>query len=379
MTVIAVIKQKEKNMKIFLTIAQTWFAIIVITAMAFTACTKKSETQSKSPMEGDINMVQIQTPLTDFEIDGTTLVKYIGNETSVVIPDSIIHIEESAFYQKYLTSVIIPDSVTSIGDGAFFDNQLTGVIIPKNVTSIGQTVFCKNQLSSVTIPNSVTYIGKSAFSNNKLTGVTIPDSVTSIDSFAFAYNQLTSVTIPNSVTLIGDEAFSNNQLTGAVIPDSVTSIGDRIFNRNPFTESSSVYYVKFNNKTIPITVFYSSKNDYGSNLDKVVFNYDDVTHTINLNGMEFDNEMYNGSIKAVDNNSDGFMDISINDYISIYNPQTKNYNQQHITTIVSAAQVINSSGEIEYIRTTRTLQDDGKWVEHKEKIEDYEYYKYYGN
>ena len=64
--------------------------ILAILAIIATACTpKKSKTQSQSPMEGEINMVQIQTPLTDFEIDGTTLVKYIGNETSVVIPDKI--------------------------------------------------------------------------------------------------------------------------------------------------------------------------------------------------------------------------------------------------------------------------------------------------
>jgi len=50
--------------------------ILAILAIIATACTPK--TQSKSPMEGDINMVQIQTPLTDFEIDDTTLVKVLA-------------------------------------------------------------------------------------------------------------------------------------------------------------------------------------------------------------------------------------------------------------------------------------------------------------
>jgi len=67
----------------------------------------------------------------------------------------------------------------------------------------------------------------------------------------------------------------------------------------------SIFDVEFKGETIPITVFYSSKDSYGSNLDKVVFNYNDIMHTINLNGMEFDNEMDSGSISINDYNFNG--------------------------------------------------------------------------
>ena len=47
---------------------------------------------------------------------------YIGNETNVIIPDSVTIIGEWAFAGNNLTSVVIPDSVTTIGNGAFDDS-----------------------------------------------------------------------------------------------------------------------------------------------------------------------------------------------------------------------------------------------------------------
>ncbi|MBQ6985476.1 MAG: leucine-rich repeat domain-containing protein, partial [Oscillibacter sp.] len=52
--------------------------------------------------------------------------------TSVMIPDSVIHIGCSAFRNcSGLTSVTIPDSVTTIRDWAFYDCAgLTSVSVP---------------------------------------------------------------------------------------------------------------------------------------------------------------------------------------------------------------------------------------------------------
>ncbi len=155
----------------------------------------------------------------------------LGKAGSLVIPDSVTSIGETAFSGcTALTSVTIPDGVTSIGGGAFWKcTALTSVTIPDSVTSIAYSAFqdCTS-LTSVTIGSGVTSIGNSAFLDcSALTSVTIPNSVTSIGNEAFSgCTHLASVTIGNGVTTIGEYAFSRcTSLTSVTIPDSVTSIG----------------------------------------------------------------------------------------------------------------------------------------------------------
>ncbi|AKB29104.1 Chitin binding protein [Methanosarcina siciliae T4/M] len=191
--------------------------------------------------------------------DGTsvTITGYSGPGGDVVIPDTIVGlpvtvIGGSVFKNVALTSVVIPDSVTTIGDSAFYGcSGLTSVPIGNNVTSIGGSAFYKcSGLTSVVIPDSVTSIGGSAFYEcngltsvvipsiggsafyqcSGLTSVTIGNNVTSLGERTFyRCRALTSVTIGNSVTSIGDYAFQNVAFTSVVIPDSVTSIGVRAF------------------------------------------------------------------------------------------------------------------------------------------------------
>jgi len=126
---------------------------------------------------------------------GIEITKYIGSKKEVSIPPSIQNkpvtvIGKEAFqFNRNITKVIIPDSVISIEDRAF-DNctSLTGITIPNSVTSIGVRTFgnCIN-LTSVNIPNSIKNIGIHAFNGCiSLSSVTIGNNVTSIGNNAFS-------------------------------------------------------------------------------------------------------------------------------------------------------------------------------------------------
>ena len=246
-------------------------------------------------LKGEWEIIFVQEANEDNVVDGSLApaANVVARLVSVVIPDSVTSIGESAFSGcKGLTSVTIGNGVTSIGSDAFAGcTRLTSVTIGNSVTSIGSDAFAGcTGLTSVTIGNSVESIGSYAFSGcTGLTSVTIPDSVTSIGSDVFygctnlmqkengvSYvdtwaiscdtsvseltlrsntvgigeraflncTGLTSVVIPDSVTSIGEGAFSGCAgLTSVVIPDSVTSIGGGAFSGCSSLESMTIPFV----------------------------------------------------------------------------------------------------------------------------------------
>ena len=137
-------------------------------------------------------------------------------------------------YYPDLTSIVIPNTVMKIGESAFFHCiGLTSVVIPNSIKIIDKYAFegCKS-LKSIVIPDSVTEIGDSAFKwCTGLTSVVISSSVKEIGNCAFyGCERLTSIVIPDSVTKIGDRAFENcTGLTSIVISSSVKEIGDCAF------------------------------------------------------------------------------------------------------------------------------------------------------
>jgi hypothetical protein len=86
----------------------------------------------------------------DFVIEDGVLIEYKGDDSDVVIPDSVTSIGDYAFENcESLTNIEIPNSVTSIEKYAFWGcTSLTSIEIPNSVTSIGEGVFkrCSDDL-----------------------------------------------------------------------------------------------------------------------------------------------------------------------------------------------------------------------------------------
>ena len=192
--------------------------------------------------------------------------------TSVILPNSIITIQDGAFNQcSNLCSIVMSNNLTSIGENGFYDClSLTNIDIPSSVKQIGQDAFlCCGALISVNItnlskwcdisfaseksnplfhakhlvingeeahnlviPEDVLCIGNYAFYNFKeLKSITIPNNVKSIGSYAFyGCSELSSITISQSVGSIGSYAFAEcSELSSITIPQSVSIIGEYAF------------------------------------------------------------------------------------------------------------------------------------------------------
>lgn len=135
----------------------------------------------------------------------------------ITIPYGVTEICTAAFGYPNLREVIIPDSVVLIDETAFYGcGGLMKIEIPKSVETIGEKAFWKcSNLKSVTIGTGNganqygTTIRKDAFGYcENLTSLSLGENVVHISEGAFRYcSNLKSVTIPNSTKVIDTYAF----------------------------------------------------------------------------------------------------------------------------------------------------------------------------
>ena len=78
-----------------------------------------------------------------FIIEDGTLIKYLGLNDTVMIPQGIHTIGTGAFLLCInIKSIVIPEGVTEICDKAFYQcERLEEVILPDSVTHIGYSAF----------------------------------------------------------------------------------------------------------------------------------------------------------------------------------------------------------------------------------------------
>ncbi len=214
-------------------------AIVMTVGLCFTACTKSEpeETPGTEVVVDPVETIQPKIVLDydteKFVLDGVTLVRYIGNEEAVEIPDGTVVIGDSAFRgNSTVQTVSFPDTVTTINRYAFQDcTALTTVSVPKLVKEVGDGAF-KNctSLTKVEMKTSATNVGAGCFEGcTSLEEVKLSTSLTIVnDRLFYGCTAIKEVNLV-AATTIGKEAFYGCEALTYVNAPACTSVGDYCF------------------------------------------------------------------------------------------------------------------------------------------------------
>ena len=131
---------------------------------------------------------------------------------SIALPEGLERIDSGAFFgQLKLKTVKLPQSLIHLGDSAFAHTGLTGVTLPEGVTDVGTHLFanCKSLAKATWL--SATPVTENAFYEcSALAGVTLSEGVTGIDAGAFGEcKKLKTLALPATITSIAPDAFEN--------------------------------------------------------------------------------------------------------------------------------------------------------------------------
>jgi uncharacterized protein YjdB len=169
----------------------------------------------------------------------------------VVIENGVTNVGNFAFFGcAYLESITFgsgagtrststSDGITSIGQSAFENcTQLTTMVIPGTVVTIDNRAFANTALQAITIPESVTNIGASAFANNPLTEIVFknptPPTV-AVDAFEGVNTDTLLIVVPEGSKEVYKDAIEVANEAN-VVEDVVTvSVESVLLNRTSMT------------------------------------------------------------------------------------------------------------------------------------------------
>ena len=162
---------------------------------------------------GSLNLSQFNIPTSVTEVgsqafEGTAW--YNGQPDGFVYKDNVLLGRKSLGTADVEGHVDIVDGTRVIGDRVFmYCQRMTSVNIPNTVVFIGESAFFQAGITELTIPNSVTNIFSDAFNYcDGLKKVSLGSSVEVINDNAFHFcTDLISINLPASVKSIGAEAF----------------------------------------------------------------------------------------------------------------------------------------------------------------------------
>ena len=179
------------------------------------------------------------TPASDFEFDPATgtLIKYKGTENKIVVPFEIDGVEVkiiggyfSSESNHVFNEIILPNTIITLEEGAFLYSNLTSISLPNSVEYIGEAAFGYSEsLQSIEIGNKLKSIGSYAFMYTTLNGINLPDKSFTIGDNAFMYTPNLKSVYLGGVKSIGELAFMNSGIVTIKVPNTVNTIGEGVF------------------------------------------------------------------------------------------------------------------------------------------------------
>ncbi len=172
--------------------------------------------KTKIRIRVEITVKSQYSPAKDFEFANGTIIRYIGNDKIVKVPNQIGGV-----------------TVTAIGDYAFRNcNGVEKVVLPDTIKTIGYDAFsyCYN-LSSINLNEGLTTIRSYAFYYcTSLLKITIPSTVntTSYSSWFSGCSKLDTVIFASGITKTGAVLRGSNVRT-VVLPSTLTEISTNAF------------------------------------------------------------------------------------------------------------------------------------------------------
>jgi hypothetical protein len=223
----------------------------------------------------------------DFIIEYGILVKYVGNDSSVTIPDSVVALGNFCFEDRGVEEVILSSTVESIFDAAFNEtpnlqrivvdsanakycsvdgclyskdkkrfirspNRTDTLHIAEGCEVIEPYAFFQRRVAGIVFPNTLKRFEYSALCNCHVDAdeLVIPDvefrdgewfnattlppivrveGVERLPDCAFAYSSFGCMRLPDTLTEIGGWAFGDCNMKRIYMPKSVTKIGEHAF------------------------------------------------------------------------------------------------------------------------------------------------------